>query len=317
MNSTAKILIYIAGGIGNTVLAIPSFKALKSMGYEVFLAIPGDWARSKPLFDLLGNQPFVDGFFSLSEDLSFDVFEKIYIPVTQEKSLLRTVLENADNSLIISHPKWRDSLIHESAFFMAMARNSGFIGPMPSNNIVLPSLTLPFSAPYIAIAFSCLEGYPWSLKRWPREHWINLCLNLLEQLPDIDLVFVGSLSDKSEAELIMSEIGSPRVHSVCGSYRVDESAFILSNSKCLISIDNGISHLASAANVPAIFLIYGPTLLSKNIPLGENIFILRHQLTCSPCFETKKFRECTYNACMHAIDPHYVASRVVQWITDL
>lgn len=302
------VLIYVANGLGNCILAIPAIKAIHMLGYQVDLAIPKNWNRSKPLIELFAIQPFVNMLILDALDVQPDRYAKIFISDTYEKTPLRSYLESLPNSVLIEHPNWLETLVHESEYMMTIPRSLGFFGRTPNIKIATTKPKSIPTHPYIAIAFSCLEGYPWSLKRWPRDNWIHLLQILVKNYPNYQFVFIGSGNDRDEAQAIKSEINSDTVISLCGVLSVPESAYILSKAECLITVDNGTSHLAAATNIKGIIALYGPTLLSKNIPLHENLQIIRSGVSCSPCFGTNQFRMCNKNSCMVEINPSAVSN---------
>lgn len=302
------ILFYLANGLGNCILAIPAIKAVQMLGYAVDLAIPKDWNRSKPLIDLFRIQPFVNKIVLEAGEVSSERYEKIFIANTYEKTSLRAFLESLPQAVLIKHPNWLETSVHESEYMMTIPRSLGFYGPTPNLKIATKEPNSRPVHPYFAIAFSCLDGYPWSLKRWPLQHWIDLLKILNKNYPNLQFVLIGSAGDEDEAEAIQREVNVDTVISMCGKLTVPESAYILSNAKCLITVDNGISHLAAATNIQRIVALYGPTLLSKNVPLHENIQIIKSEVECSPCFGTKQFRICDNNQCLTSISPMKVYS---------
>ena len=308
----SKVLVYLANGIGNCILAIPALKSLKLLGFKVDLAIPEEWPRSKPLFSLFKNQPFVDEILPKKEDVRPEIYSKIFVPITHEKSSFKSYLEQFPQTAVVSHPKWSEALVHEAEYLMAMPRSVGYLGPMPDVKIVTSGPDSLLSAPYLALAFSCLEGHPWSHKRWPMPHWVALLKLLIDKLPGYRFVFVGGPGDTELAQAVVAETNSDVVVNMCGTVSLIESAHIISKSECLVTVDNGISHLGAATDVKAIIALYGPTLLSKNIPLHKNTLVVKSDIPCSPCFDTKLFRACQRNDCMDAISPELIADCVIE-----
>ena len=78
-----KVLVYLANGIGNCLLVVPSLKALKLLGYDVDLAIPVlEWPRASVLPGLFRNQPFISNILSSSHRInieSYDSFLKCHV----------------------------------------------------------------------------------------------------------------------------------------------------------------------------------------------------------------------------------------------
>jgi ADP-heptose:LPS heptosyltransferase len=312
----SKILVYMANGLGNCIFAIPAIKSLQSLGYKIDLAIPADWPRSRPLFELFSTQPFIDKIFTSEVNITTEEYLRIFIPSTHERSRLQSFLKAAANSVTVQRPAWRETLVHEAEFLMSMPRSLGYRGARPTTAIKLEQTGLEFTEPYIALAFSCLDGYPWVLKKWPRSYWTALILILLDEFPGHNFLLIGAKNDASDAQAICEEAASDRVRNCCGLYTILESAFILSRSRLLITIDNGISHLATAAGSARVVVLYGPTLLSKNAPIGDSVLVLRTNMPCSPCFDSKLFRKCKVNVCLRTLTPRQVAAHVCSLVWD-
>ena len=120
------------------------------------------------------------------------------------------------------------------------------------------------------IGFSITQGNKYRKKTWPIERFINLANRLNNQIP---VFFI----EKNNLELI-KEISScvktaifPETNTLLSC-----PALITTMSTRLnkaITIDNGIMHMMSLANIPMITL-FGPTNPDKFAPKNKNIKIL-------------------------------------------
>ena len=216
---------------------------------------------------------------------------------------MRTFLGQQPNKYSLNPPDWLNTRMHESEYFMSFPRSLGYRGETPSVAINFPDSQINLPSDYLCIAFSCLESHPWHLKRWPLEHWVEL-LNILGEHSSFPIVIIGGPSDCDDAGYLIRNSTNKNVISFCGQCSLLESAFILSKAKCLVSVDNGISHLAASSSIASQLLLYGPTLLSKNIPLSPHTIVLKSDKDCQPCFRTSQFSQCQINTCMIDISPN-------------
>jgi ADP-heptose:LPS heptosyltransferase len=92
-----------------------------------------------------------------------------------------------------------------------------------------------------------------------------------------------------------------------GKLSIIETAKVVSQLDCLITTDSGNMHLADLLSIPLIAL-FGPTLVSKNRPIGKMSKVLRSGLPCSPCQDTSRFSSCAVNDCMGNISVSDVTS---------
>jgi len=63
-------------------------------------------------------------------------------------------------------------------------------------------------------------------------------------------------------------------------------------------------HIACAVQTPTVAL-HGPTEPAQSGPTGDLAVILRHQLWCSPCYDSSATAECRFGnpVCMKLISP--------------
>ncbi len=68
----------------------------------------------------------------------------------------------------------------------------------------------------------------------------------------------------------------------------------LRTAKLFVGLDSGLSHLASYCGIPT-FVFYGPTDPVVWKPIGERVFQISLELSCSPCFP----KVCEERSCLH------------------
>lgn len=149
----------------------------------------------------------------------------------------------------------------------------------------------------------CSPSAAWEMKRWPLEHWKDLFMNL----SDYKIVLLGGPADTFYEEFVA--IDPNRILNLAGKLSLIESCYVISKSKCFLSADTGLIHVAEILGIPGISLI-GPT--AFGFPTLEHIKIMEVPLKCRPC--TKDGRggcsQEVYKKCLVDITPTQVAQEV-------
>lgn len=142
-------------------------------------------------------------------------------------------------------------------------------------------------------------GGNWGPKRWPKERFRDLALELLDAFGGIEIAITGSSKDVDLAGEIVSGVGSERCYSLAGSTGIKELAAIFKRCSLVVSADSGPLHLASASGADTIG-IFGPTSPELTGQRGRGINIMMHKPPdCRiPCYE----KECPKSyECMTAV----------------
>jgi len=79
-----------------------------------------------------------------------------------------------------------------------------------------------------------------------------------------------------------------------------ELASVMEGCHFFIGNDSGITHMAAALGLPTI-AIFGPSDHKIWSPRGENVFVVRKEMNCSPCSE-ERFVRCKNLECMREIE---------------
>ena len=188
-------------------------------------------------------------FYSSTFNFRFCNLKKNYISTKYE---IKNILSNIEKLLNIQIPykKYNLSLIDKRFFDEAKKL-------LPDNNY---------------IGFSITQGNVYRKKSWSLDKFINLA-KIISQKNKKPVFFV----EKKETEIILkikkkinNAIFPESVSSLSGPPLVTALSTRLDRA---ISIDNGIMHMMSLANVPMIVL-FGPTNSNKFAPKIDNINIL-------------------------------------------
>ncbi len=95
-------------------------------------------------------------------------------------------------------------------------------------------------------------------------------------------VLLGAPSDSSIADLIVREAGGD-LPSLVGKDAPELLPRLLARLDLLVSMDTGVAHLAAAVGVPVVAL-FGPTDPGLTAPRASDVSVIWKPPPCSPCF---------------------------------
>ncbi len=141
-----------------------------------------------------------------------------------------------------------------------------------------------------------------SHRRWPNRHWGKL-IELLAQHSGLAVVINGT---EDERQCFDSLLEMPGVHSLLGS-SLPTLIGALEKARCIISVDTGTMHLATALGIPVIAL-FGPTIFELTGPYSNKVpcRVLTSGVDCQPCYQTPLQKQCKFNRCMQTLRPEAV-----------
>jgi len=143
----------------------------------------------------------------------------------------------------------------------------------------------PLSGPLIGICPGAEYG---PAKRWPKENFIKLALELYQRW-NATIVLLGGHHDAHTTAIIAKSAGD-KVRDWAGQTSLGELAAVLKACRVVVANDSGPMHLAAAVGTPvvALFGSTSPLLTAPGLPGDKMHTILWQQAPCSPCF----LREC-------------------------
>jgi lipopolysaccharide heptosyltransferase II len=119
-------------------------------------------------------------------------------------------------------------------------------------------------------------------KRWPPEKWVDLARALLEKEPQSRIFVLGDTTEEALLDSISQEVGDERVVAL-SDLSILEAAALMQRSRCTVSNDSGLMHLATAAGIP-VLAIFGSTVEEFGFfPFRANAQVLQKELSCRPC----------------------------------
>jgi heptosyltransferase-2 len=135
-------------------------------------------------------------------------------------------------------------------------------------------------------------------KRWPPAHYGALAERVVRQMPDVQVVLLGSPNDRETCEQVRAGSGAAlhAVRNLAGETSLDDAIALTARAAAVVSNDSGLLHIASALNRPVVAL-YGSTDPDYAPPLSDIARTVSLRLPCSPC----RKRECPlgHHDCMN------------------
>ena len=147
------------------------------------------------------------------------------------------------------------------------------------------------SARVVAVA----PGSVHSHKRWPIEHFIALCQELVGNY-QVSIVVIGTVLDKSLGESLVEAVNGDVVN-LAGETTLSQSAALLERCNLLVGNDGGAMHLGSAMGCPVVSIVPGIEYPDSIEPFFSRDLAVRHPVSCAPCYS---FTHCPmeHNECM-------------------
>ncbi len=139
----------------------------------------------------------------------------------------------------------------------------------------------------------------WILKRWSKDNFA-LLVNKLNEI-GCAVFLIGTKSDKPVADEVESKSGKIALN-LAGKTTLRELAAVLGQMDLIVSSDSGPAHLAAALGIDTIIL-FGPTSPAITAPKGNKVHIFKKDIPCQiPCYKL----DCEDNQCMALITPDEV-----------
>ena len=159
------------------------------------------------------------------------------------------------------------------------------------------------SQPYLAILPGAAYG---SAKRWDPASFASVIRDL-QKSHSLRPILMGGPGDVEACQAVAQSLGSP-VTDLSGKTTTLELAHCLAHARLILCHDSGPMHLAAFLRKPAV-AIFGSTEPAWTGPLGSSVTVVRHKVSCSPCF----LKTCPIDRrCMTRLTPEEVLSACVQ-----
>ena len=289
------VLVHLAAGIGNLVLATPLLVALQELGLAVDVWLSADYPQTA---DLLRPWSAVREVLTGAGRPCFNKYTSI-IPATPPFYWPRFASHFSGVKNLVPRPPTPLFYQNEQAFYLSFARVLGF---PPDRR---PFCTLPIAPDdqfgatrqTVVLAPGCKTG-EMAAKRWP--HFAELA----ERLQDV--VVVGTADDLRHGDGRVVKFPA-HVRSFVDRLTLRQTAELIAGAGLLIGNDSGLSHVAAAVGTPCL-LIFGPTPHHVFGQLCPQVSIIRSGLNCEPCWFGSRFRACAKRIdCLRKLSVAHVA----------
>ena len=264
--STGRILIIRGGAVGDFILTLPAFAALKRqfpgvsldvLGYPhiACLASTGGLVEAVKPVDA---RPLA-GFFARKGELNpelasyFAGFHVIFTYLFDPDELFRTNLAKVTKAQVIQAPHRPNESqpLHATEQLLQPLERLAIFDADPQPRLELP-------AP-VSTATRTLAVHPGSggeRKNWSEANWAAL-LPQLAATTDLNFLLVGGEAEGDRLQRLAATLPPSRV-SIARSLPLPELALRLRGCTAFLGHDSGISHLAAAVGLPGIVL-WGPS----------------------------------------------------------
>jgi heptosyltransferase-2 len=166
---------------------------------------------------------------------------------------------------------------------------------------LLGEVGVPLGAPRVGLQLGAALG---PAKLWAPARIAALAAQLATR--GIHPVLLGGPQARGLADAVQAAAPEP-IRSLVGRDRPALLAALIAELDALVGADSGPAHVAAAVGVPTVTL-FGPTDPRLTAPLGPGQQALWHQPACGPCF----LRECPIDhRCLQAIEVSEVEAAVV------
>ncbi len=295
-----RIAVAMVQGIGNMVMLTPALRALKWLYPRSELEVVG----LSPALDVVRGWTLVDRVTALA---SFDATaERDVVLLSMWSGLFRRMhempLSAAGVPFVAVGFEGRDR--HEAEFHLDLARLLGFDGSMPEPYCHSEEVGYPFAPgrPVALLADTSNPDAEWQRKRWP--HFRELAHSLARTGYQ-----VGLIGGRLEAEAFDPTGWPPEVVNLMGDYSIPQTTHLLECADLLVANDSGPAHMAAAVGTET-HVIFGPTLDSKNLPLGPRVRTITSDFGCRPCQYLQSWVECESRRCMAKITVEHVLDSI-------
>jgi lipopolysaccharide heptosyltransferase II len=303
------VIVRLPNWLGDTVMAVPALRALRSAFADERLALAGPWApllAGQGLADVLvayprawtGRLRTTDRVGALRADLA------VLLPNSLEAALAarywrarrRVGFAGDGRTWLLTDPvPLPVPRRHQIDEYLMLVQTLGVPAVIGEPRLTPPRADGPERAavrsllagagvaadaarPLVGVHLGAEYG---AAKCWPAERVVDFCRLLVGA--GGTAVLLGAPRDSALAERVVSATGAP---SLVGRDRPESLLAELAEIDALVSGDTGVAHLAAALGTPVVTL-FGPTDPGLSAPRGTAA-IVRHAVPCAPCF----YREC-------------------------
>ena len=346
-----RILVFRIGSMGDALVALPSFKALRRVepDAEIILltnAPFGGGVKAAPSFLVLQGSGAVDGYLEYKQGSHpiqmfellvalrrLNINKAIYLmPLRNRRQRLRDEIflrlagcrqiEGMEASKVEVK---RVFLIKQQRYESEASRLLRAVGGNPlaltegEFSLELSALEQQAAEQLLppraagAARFVVSIGTKSPANDWGQVNWLKLVRLLAEQMPGSFLILIGSQDEHARCAALGGSFYNRSIN-LCGKLSPRQSAAVIGVSDLYLGHDSGPMHLAAAVATPLIGIFSARNLPGIWFPFGANSRIFYNHVECAGC----ELEVCTEQAmrCIRAITPEAVAAQAVQLLSQ-
>jgi ADP-heptose:LPS heptosyltransferase len=269
-----QVVVHLASGIGNIVLATPLLIALEEMGFATDVRLDADYPSTA---DLLSGWSAVRQVLTTATRMDLRQYRHI-LPAIPPFYWQRFSNLYRGISDVVERPPDRIFYQDEQSYYVAFARALGYNSPQAP----LPRLPIAadnqwgVTAGTVALAPGCKTG-EMAAKRWP--HFAELARSLS------DVAVVGTPDDIGVNDF------PKHARSFVGKLTLRQTAELMAAAGAVVANDSGLAHIAAAVGTPTLML-FGPTPSETLGRFPPHVSILSLAMKCQPCWHIAPLRAC-------------------------
>lgn len=327
--SPRSILVIQLGDIGDVILNLPCFRALRECYPEsnIVVAVRGKAA------DLLGDCPWIDDVISVNPQKE-NIFKTTLRQIEFVRRLrnfhfdlaidMRTGTRGAIMAFLSGASQrigqfaedgtlWRNRVFSDlycyefipdqyvADFCLDFFEQFGVVAKerKPQLHVarereeeassLLQSENVPLDKPVVALQPFSL----WQYKEWGEDKYVALIRNIINKY-DVSVIITGSPEERERAAAIVNKCG-PGVFNLAGKTSLALLAAVLKHCGLFVGVDSAGVHIAAAVGTPTVS-IFGPSSPKSWAPRGPEHIVVQKNFSCLPCrqkgCEGKEYSRC-------------------------
>jgi ADP-heptose:LPS heptosyltransferase len=144
-------------------------------------------------------------------------------------------------------------------------------------------------------------------KRWPKENFVEVVLDLMRERPALRVVIAGAESDRQETGFLAREL--PGAIDLTAKLTLPELAGAARMARAILCNDSSLLHIGIACGTPVV-APFGPTSARQLVPARALAWVRQSDAPSSPCYQVGSgipFPESEIGfQCMQAIRPAHM-----------
>jgi len=336
-----KILILCPTGLGNIILFLPAYHALKKKfpESEFTIALDSRWCGDEFFSEQFGKEDIFTKFPSNKEgrvrqlkaviELRKTTFDLTLMPYTLPSLKLAILLLSINSRQKIFFQtkfKWINRrfsiclLSNEGEHYieknLLQVRSLGIDVNNPDKwiniNKTIESNRNELRPFQIGIHPGGNIGFNWA-RQWPLVHYKKLIEKLLEHKKFRIYVYGGPGEEEIAEDLC--QITQGRCIPIINK-SLKEVSISIAELNLFVGNDSGLMNMAIGIGIPTLGIL-GPTNPNHTGPYGSRNRTLRLDIPCSPCYDPGKSLECKYRKCLLELSPEIVEKKIIEMTSHL